>query len=308
MKKNNIPANNAVPANAENKKLVKRQRRLRHLAKLGLSEEEILKIFENESVRMILCLYYTSFTKKGTRIKKTYKRDKNHHVVDVTEKEVEITLTGHNAAEAFLKENNIEAVKIGPTYCYIKTDVDHVNDLAEKLKEMGRVSITAPEPVTKESLEKEKEKKRKLENKKNRKPSNNTAEAKAAAKAKRKESNIEKTNMRPYYAALRKGGVCKRIKMHNKPLAEKIEKWLEDMKKSKASKVKGSEEERAKHRQLTSLEMKHHKKARKEAKKAATKERRIEREKKRAEINAKAREKRAQKAAKPVQTEIKMAA
>ena len=308
MKNNNIPAKNAAPANAETKKLARRQRRLRHLAKLGFSEEQIQEIFKDEAVRMVLCLYYTSFTMKSTRVKKVYHRGKDHKVTNVEEKEVEVTLTGRQAAEMFLKENNIEAVKIGPTYCYIKTDVDHVDDITSKLKEIGRTSVTAPEPMSKEKLDKQKEEQRKTERKANKKPSNNTAEAKKAAKKARKDANKKAAEMRAYYAALRKGGVCKRIKMHNKSLAEKIEKWLKEVRAKEAEKAEKSKEHRAKHRQLTSLEMKANKKVRKIAKHMAANERRREREKELAKKNEALRTERAQKAQKPVQTELKMAA
>lgn len=311
MKKNNIPAiKNAAPANAEitNKKLVRRQRRLRHLAKLGFSEDEILEIFKDESVRMVMCLYYTSFTMEGTRTKKIYHRDEKHHVTNVTEEEVKVTLTGRQAAEKFLKENNIEAVTLGPTYCYIKTDVDHVDGILETLKPLGRTSVTKPEPMTKEKLEKDKEKQRKLEHKENKKPTNNTAEVKVAAKAKRKELNKQKAAMRPYYAALRKGGVSARIKKYNKTLAEKIEKWLKDFRKAEAEKAENSKEYRAKHHQLTSTEMKSNKRARKVAKHLAAIERLQKRQAEAAVNNAKAKAERAQKAQKPVQTELKMAA
>jgi hypothetical protein len=72
MKNNNKPAskNVAPAASAENKKFTNRCRRIRQLVKLGLSEEKIQEIFKEENTRMVLCLYYTSFTKEGTRVKK----------------------------------------------------------------------------------------------------------------------------------------------------------------------------------------------------------------------------------------------
>ena len=286
-----------------------RARRLRSLMKLGLSKDEIEKLLKKEEERLVLCMYYTSFQlEKGVKKKTIYKRDSQHRVIGTEEIEVPNILRGREAVEEALKQANITPLRVGEVYCYVKTTKNDLDTILEALKPIGRTSVTKPEPISKESMEKEQKAKMKAEQKKNRKPSNNTDEVKKAAKAKRKEENMRKAAMRPYYAALRKGGVSARIKKFNKTLADKIEKWIAEKKKADAEKAQKDKEYRAKHRQLTSLEMKANKRARKAAKHLAAQERRIEREKKRAVENAKALEKRAQKAKKPVQSELKMAA
>lgn len=281
--KNNLHVNRNLKKEAEARS---RARRIRSMIRLGMSEKEILEIFKNEDARMVLCLYYDSFI--------------------IMDKEK--TLRGRHAVEKFLKDNKIEAAVAGPTCCWIKTDKDHVDEIVELLKPVGRTSITKPEPMTAEKIEAKKKAERKAAQKANKKPSNNTAEAKKKAKAARKEKNMKKTAMRSFYAAKRKGGVSKRLKRHNPTLADKIEKWLKEQKAAEAKKAEENREYRAKHRQLTSTEMKANKHARKAAKHIAAQERRREREKKRADYNAKQAKIRAQKAQKPVQTELKMAA
>lgn len=295
---------------AMHKKMQNKYRRLRSLKRLGFSDEEIVKIFKDEAVRTVLCTYYGTFTvEDGTKTIKKRVYDKDHHFTgSYTEEDVPNILRGRAAVEKFLKDNDINVIAIGPAYCWIKTDVDNVDKVTELLKPIGRTNVNKPEPVTKESLEKKQQQDRRAYAKAHKKPSNNTDEAKAAAKSSRKAAKKKAADMRPYYAAKRKGGVSKRIKKFNKPLAEKIEKWLKEQKAAEASRKKGSIEERAKHRQLTSTEMKANKRARKAAKCLATKERRKEAEKKAMERNAAERAKRAQKAKKPTQTELKMAA
>ena len=312
MKTNNIPSNATLaPAKkAENKKLFNRQRRYRRLAKLGFSEDQIQEIFKHEANRMVLCLYYSSFKIEGVpRVKKHYKRDKKHHIVEVKEETVNVTLTGRQAAEKFLEDNKIKNImKVGPTYCYIKTDADHVDELIETLKPLGRTSVTKPELMCKEKLEKDKEAERKAEHKANNKPSNNTEEVKKAAKKARKDKNKEAAEKRTYYAALRKGGVSARIKKYNKTLAEKIEKWLKERKKTAEEKAERLDKHKRDRRQMSSLEQKANKRARKAAKRLATIERLQARQKAQMENNAKLRVERAQKAQKPVQTKLELAA
>ena len=256
----NLHVNRQLEKEAEARR---RARRIRSMIRLGMSEKEILETFKDENVRMVRCLYYSSFI--------------------IMDKEK--TLRGRHAVEKFLKDNKIETAGAGPTYCWIKTDKDHVDEIVELLKPVGRTSITKPEPMTAEKIE-----------------------AKKKAKAARKAENMRRAYMRSFYAAKRKGGVSKRLKRHNPTLADKIEKWLKEQKASEAKKAEENKEYRAKHRQLTSVEMKANKHARKAAKHIAAQERRREREKKRADYNAKQAEIRAQKAQKPVQTELKMAA
>lgn len=322
MKKNNKPAskNVAPAASAENKKFTNRCRRIHQLVKLGLSEEKIQEIFKEENTRMVLCLYYTSFTKEGTRVKKVYKRDEKHHVVDVTETEVKVTLTGRQAAEAFLKENNIEPVALGPTYCYIKTDVEHLDELLETLKTMGRTSVTKPEPVVDTLVERE------VKKIKSRKPSGNKNPEKKHVSNKQVR---DAKSMRPVYAVLRKmrsaGAnaedvdkfIKERIKKYNPKMAAKIKEFITSRAKSfdLAFKFKNkpvaeskSADNRAKHRQLTAIEMKARKRAKRVARHLVALERLQKRQEEAAVNNAKAKAERAQKAQKPVQTELNMAA
>ena len=322
MKKNNIPASkNAAPAaSAENKKFINRCRRIRRLAKLGFSEEKIQEIYKEENNRLVLCLYYTSFTKEGTRVKKVYKRDEKHHVVDVTETEVKVTLTGRQAAEAFLEENEIKPIATGPTYCYIKTDVEHLDEVLEKLKQIGRTSVTKPEPVMDALVERE------VKKIKPRKPSGNKNPEKKHI------SGIQVQNakaMRPVYAVLRKmrkngaatADVDKfikdRIKKYNPKMAARIKEYILSRAtsldlalkfKNKPIAESKSEERRAGKRQLTAIEMKARKRAKRVARHLAAIERLQKRQTEAAVSNAKANAERAQKAQKPVQTKLNMAA
>ena len=289
-----------------------RERRIRSLMRQGISKEQINEWLKEEDTRFVLCLIYHNFclvdgTKKITvRIK-----DKKHHIIGTEEHEVENRLTGIEAFKKFCENNKLTMIsthKGSVTAGWILSDRDNVNNVIELLKDVGRVSVTKPEIHTVETVKKQEEKKRKAEHKANDKPTNNTIKTKIAAKKARKTANIKAAEMRPYYAALRKGGVNARIKRHNPTLAEKIEKWLKEKKATEVSQTKDTKEERAKHRQLTSLEMKANKRARKAAKHLAAKERHIAAEKKRAESNAKQYAKRTQKAQKPVQAELKMAA
>lgn len=277
-----------------------RARRIRSMLKLGMPKELIEEMFAQEDNRMVLVLLYGTYTvEDGTRTIKIHKRDKQHKVCSIETKEVPNILRGFEAAKHYVDANKLHFMSGSRNAMWILTDKNNVDDVVEKLKILGRVSVTKPEVNNKETKKKAPKK-----------PTNNTVEVRKAAKAKRKADNIKKAEMRPYYAALRKGGVSERIKKYNKTLADKIEKWLKEMKAAEASRKKGSEEERAKHRQLTSVEMKGRKRARKAAKFLATQQRRKEAEKKRQEANAKAHEAKVAAAKKknPVQTEIKMAA
>lgn len=193
------------------------------------------------------------------------------------------------------EESKIDILTHDSTTIWVNTTVDKAEETANIFAQFGRVYIQKWHPKE-ESVKKEK------------KPTNNTAEKKTAAKKVRKNNKVDAAKMRPYYAALRKGGVSERIKKHNPTLADKIENWLKERAKIEAEKAERNKEHRAKHNQLTTLERKANKYARKEAKRKAAQERRKAQELKRMEHNAKIREKRAQKAQKPVQTELKMAA
>lgn len=321
MAKNNIPGNTKpAPAKAENitvnnnkRDLRKeaearsRARRMRSIMKLGVSKEDIEKMFEQEDNRMILVLLSGQYTVDCGTEKKTVKRvERTPNGKKLVDKEIEVhvVLRGLAAAKKYTETEKINVIAEHKTAIWVLTDVSNVEAISEKLKVLGRVSITKPEKHTQESVKADIKKK----NETPKKPSNNTAEAKKAAKANRKDVNKKNAEMRPYYAAKRKGGVSARIKKHNPTLAKKIEKWLEERKKIEAEKADRVEKHKRNYRQLSSVEMKANKRARKAVKHLATQERRKAAEKKRAEYNAKEAAKRSQKAQKPVQTDLKIAA
>ena len=258
-----------------------RARRMRSILKLGIKKEQVQKWFAEENNRMVLVLLNGQYT-------------------------TEDGVRGYKAAKKYIDDEKLTFMGGSPNAIWILSDVNNVDNVVEKLKILGRVSVTKPEPHTKESTIKYLKDKKKTEE--TRKPSNNTEDTKKNAKKARKEDNKSRAAMRPYYAALRKGGVSARIKKYNKALAKKIEKWLKEHKALEAEKAEKSKEYRAKHRQLTSLEMKANKRARKASKHLAAQERRKEREKERMKNNEALTAKRVQNAKKPVQTELKEAA
>lgn len=267
-----------------------RARRIRSMIRRGMTQEQIDNYFKDETIRLVLCILYGTFTiEDGTKKKTVKKRDERHKVISTEVVEVPNILHGVEAAKKFAANEKIEVIGNGVTSIWVKTDMDNVDAVVEKLSALGRTSITKPEYKAEKKV-------------KEKKPTNNTPEAKANAKDARKKERLEKT-MRPYYAALRKGGVSKRIKKYNKTLADKIEKWIEERTSHKDSK-----EYRAQHRQLTSLEMKKNKKARKVAKRQATLEHIRARQSKATGSGKAAPIKGQQKASKPAQTELKMAA
>lgn len=300
---------------AENRCIDRRTRKLTaELEKIyGTSEDGAKKIDSiindlqtKENLRTILCIYYGTFTvdigEQEVEVKR-YNKETNRY--ELVKEKKNVVLHGRAAAEYYIKEKKLDVLYYAPTHCYIKATSDNAEEIAKDLrKEIGRCYITKHKKLpVKEEIENLKEKP-----KKEGKPSYNTSERKKAAKAKRKEENKKRAEMRPYYAAWRKGGVNARIKKHNPVLADKIEKWIKARIKEETEKAERNKEYRSKHRQLTSIEMKANKCARRAAKFIAAKERRKEQELKRMKYNAKIREKRAQKLKKPVQTEIKEAA
>ena len=280
-----------------------RMRRFNRMIAAGITEEQIKEFESNLNIRTILLMPYSSyFFVDGKKQKTITKRDEKHRVIGKETIEVDNKLTGVNAVLAFLKSNNIEPI-CGNTvrnngqkplgYVYFNTTKDKLSDIEELVKDVGRIIIHKWVPEEPE------------EERKQRKPSKNTKEVKIAAKKSRKAENMSKANMRPYYAAKRKGGVSSRIKKFNPELAAKIEKWLAEqqpkglnIKKAASKPYKYSKEYRAKHRQLTSIEMKCNKRARKAAKSLATQKRRQAREKAAMVKNQADLKKRAQKAVK----------
>lgn len=279
-----------------------RMRRFNRMVDAGMTEEQIKEFENNLNIRTIMLMpFNTFFFIDGKKTKTVVKRDEKHHPIGKETIEVDNRLTGVAAVIAFLKSHDIEPI-CGNTlgckskkplgYVYFNTTADELPATQELIKDVGRIVIHKWQPEEPE------------EERKQRKPSNNTKEAKAAAKNARKDANKQKTDMRPYYAAKRKGGVSARIKKFNPTLAAKIEKWLAEQSKKLESKEtprtsnKDSKEYRAQHRQLTSTEMKGNKRARKAAKFLATQERRQAREKAAMVKNQADLEKRAQEAAK----------
>ena len=306
MKKNTIPDKKSAPANKAATKNSKRDmrkeaeariraRRTRSLLKLGLDQKDIETIFEQENNRFVLVSFYGSYTlEDGTKIKKVW----NKALKKKEEVEVPNILRGRQAGMKYIENNKLNVMASHANSAWILTNKSNVDSVSELLKVVGRVSITKPEKHTYET-----EKARLKEEKKTPKtPTNNTKEVAKAAKTTRKASNIERHNMRAYYAALRKGGVSSRIKKYNKPLADKIEAWLKERKKIEDARAEKLEEHNKKHRQTPNSVKKANKKARKVAKMIATRERKLAIDKARAAKNA------AKKPNKPVQTELKLVA
>ena len=288
MPKGNTTTRQERKSNTEIAKERSRARRMRSIMKLGMKKELIEEMFAQENNRMILVLLNGKYTiENGTQKKKVTKRGKDHKVISTEEVDVPIILRGIDAAKKYAENEKLHIMTSGSNAIWILSDKDNVDAAVEKLQILGRVSVTKPATHTGQTVKPEKKQKKK------KKPTNNTSAAKTAAKVNRKNANKEGAEMRPYYAALRKGGVSKRIQKHNPKLAEKIKAWLKERECHK-----DSLEYRRTHRQMSSTEIKANKNARKAAKHLAAIERRREREKKAMANNQAALEKRAQKAAK----------
>lgn len=311
-KKNNTPTGKIITIEMKNKRreeaeALRRARRTERLKSAGITDEQMKQLIEEKDARSILCMYYGKYIVDLGEKEITKKiRKKRGRIVEVTRKEHTI-LRGREAAEHYIKEKKLDVILFKPTHCYIKSTAEKAEEIADDLrKEIGRCSITKHDNMTvKDVIEKfhptpEVPKQ----------PTNNTTEKKKVAKKKRKDENKKQAEMRAFYAAKRKGSVSKRIKKFNKPLAEKIEKWLKEQKVAEASRKKGSKEERAKHKQLSSTEMKANKRARKAVKHLAMVERRKEAEKKRQEVNQKAKDAKVAEIKKknPKQGKLEMAA
>lgn len=172
-----------------------------------------------------------------------------NHTVDLGEKTItrgkdkkEVTvrniIKGTEAIAYIAKSLGYNVILTEPKRIYINADKKNVLDIYNRMKQYGRVYIYCWQYEH-------------VDEKKDKKPTNNTTEKKIAAKKARKQSKKSGSEMRPYYAALRKGCVSKRIKVHNKTLAEKIEKWLKEKKATDAKKNAAKEVHDAEHRQLT---------------------------------------------------------
>ena len=243
-----------------------RARRFNKMVKSGITEKQIEEFEKNADLRTIMIMPYTSYSFiDGKKTKTVTKRDEKHHVIGKEQIEVDNRLIGVPAVLAFLKSNGIEPLCSNTMSVYFNTTKDKLENIEELVEKVGRIIVHRWIP------KEEKEEKKKT-------PTNNTSEVKVAAKKARKDLNKKIAEMRPYYAALRKGGVSKRIKKYNKKLADKIEKWIKERRSAENKKAEKNKEYRKIHRQFTSQEMKANKNARKAIKKIATHKRKVEHE------------------------------
>lgn len=225
LKAKNISRNSYKEAKAR-----ARARRIRSLMRLGMDKESIEKMFAQEENRMILVLLNGKYTiEDGTKKKKIIKRDEHHKIVSSEEKEVPNILRGYDAARKYVENEKLHFMAGSKTAIWILSDINHVDEVVGKLNILGRVSITKPEKRTKNTEEARIKSEKKVS-----KPTNNTTEAKKSAKKDKKEVNKKQEYMRPYYAALRRGSINKRIKRHNPELAKKISLWIKERKKIEA--------------------------------------------------------------------------
>lgn len=293
--KQNKPLNKkSAPANAESKSLdlMAHTRTLKmlklRLLKNGIKQEQIDEFEKNPDLRTISCASYGQYTVDLGEKEITVGKKKE-------KKTVKNVLKGTEAIEHFAKENNLDVICTDTHRIYVNTAEKDMIDVYNKLKEFGHISIY------KWVFEEKKSEKTK-------KPTNNTTEAKVNAKKARKSANKKGADMRPYYAALRKGGVSKRIKIHNKTLAEKIEKWLKEKKAAQEKNKAAKELHDTNHRQVPTKR----KNSIRKAKKLVNRMKRLEalqaREKEAAIANAANKKKGAQKAKKQAQTELNLAA
>lgn len=284
----------SAPANAESKSLdlMAHTRTLKmlklRLLKNGIKQEQIDEFEKNSDLRTISCASYGQYTVDLGEKEITVRKKKE-------KKMVKNILKGTEAIEHLAKENNFDVICTDTHRIYVNATEKDMIDVYNKLNKFGHISIY------KWVFEEKKSEKTK-------KPTNNTAEAKVNAKKARKSANKKGADMRPYYAALRKGGVSKRIKMHNKTLAEKIEKWLKEKKAAQEKNKAAKELHDTNHRQVTTKR----KNSIRKAKKLVNRMKRLEalqaREKKAAIANAANKKKGAQKAKKQAQTELNLAA
>lgn len=270
MKKNtsqkSVPAvKNAEATISETSKMAKQRMLSRleaRLKKQGVSEEKIEEIRKSLDIRTMTILSFGNYsvtlgTKKVTRGKKK------------VEIEVPNILRGVDAIEHLAKEHGYEVLKKYRYWIYLKLHKDQVEEASKVFKEYGRLYVYDWQVGKTNTIDRTKA------------PKNNTKDVRKKAKQKRKDEKKEKNDMRPYYAALRKGGVSKRIKRHNKTLADKIEAWIKERKAAEEKKAESA----AKSKYPPSIVRKANKKARKAAKYIAAKQRKIERETKRAAEN-----------------------
>lgn len=223
MKKQNIPAKKkAAPVN-KTEATIKAYNRtvnyhIQRLSERGLSKEEIQNKLKDENARIMLCIAYDSYKLELGEVEKEVGKKKK-------KVKKNLVLYGVKALKHILLQKKVDMIDGGHNYVYVLTNKKDADKLADEIKEVCRVSIRKWEW-------------KKCDVPREKKPTDNTDEKKIAAKKKRKGENMKKAAMRPYYAALRKGGISERIKKHNKALAAKIQEWLDKREKKAEEDVK----------------------------------------------------------------------
>lgn len=210
----------------ESKMNRREKRRASLLIRRGVDKKEL-----EGTNTFILCHIYGSYTiEDGVREVKVRKRDDHHKVIEEKTEQVPNVLHGCHAVMHLIRQNlkekfdkeEIKIASVGGTYVFLKLkDNKDLDDVKKVLEPAGRITVYKTGwPAKPKHVEK--------------KPSNNTKDKAEAAKSDRKESNVAKKDMRPYYAARRKYNqgvpvnkcVSYRIRVHNAKLARDIEDWL----------------------------------------------------------------------------------
>lgn len=125
-----------------------------------------------------------------------------------------------------IMNSKIKYKYITDSHCWLEGNRDTLNKIYEVIPEGCKV-YPYRKPIKKPSI---------IVEDANKKLSNNSKEKASLAKEDRKEAQFARHSMKPYYAALRRGHVSKRIIMHNPKLAEDIERWIESYEKKKSEK------------------------------------------------------------------------
>ena len=239
--------------------------RMHRMAKNGVSPEEIKQLTDDENLRTAMCLVSGSYKiEDGTREKNVTKRDEHHKVIKKEKVQVPNILRGSDAVIHLFKQNGYTILNSGSNYVYIrigKDDVDKVKELAEQ-NNIGRMCIYKLTPY------------KENEDKPKKKPSANNKDKALQAKKARRSAKAYYAEMRPYYAARRKGKISERIKKFNPELAAKIQKWLDSQSVRETRKNKNTNPSTAKSGrkpqvQITTLEKKRQERTKKIARHTA---------------------------------------
>lgn len=215
MAKKNIPAQNAAPAEkkAETKSTLSKKemymqiemnRRInsftRRCKQYGLSDEDIKK--------------------KVEEYKKELAKETSYDILILFD-------TKNKLCKESIINSKITYKYITDSHCWLEGTREILNKIYEIIPEGCKVypyrkSVKKPDIVAPGTTDK--------------KPSNNSKGKASSAKEDRKEFSMSRHSMKPYYAALRRGRVSKRIIIHNPKLAEDIERWIESYEKKKSEK------------------------------------------------------------------------